>query len=383
LPLHAAEPHTKEPVMKKGTTYVGLDVHKRTIAISVRWPGVAEPEERVIPHEPRAVRRWVRRMKREAEGPIRCAYEAGPCGYGLQRELLSEGLECQVIAPSLIPRKPGERIKTDRRDARKLGELLQGGQLTEVHAPTPEAESVRDLCRAREDAKEDQTRARHRLSKFLLRRSLVWGRGRAWSQAHQAWLRGLRLDHAADQGTFDAYCLALDQAQERLRILEAQLAEWSQVQPYATPVAWLRCFHGIETTTAMTLVTELHDFRRFRKPRQLMAYLGLVPSEDSSGDRTQRGGITKTGNSHARRVLIESAWHYRHPPRGSAALRKRRAGQPARVIALADRAHQRLSRRYRRMTARGKPHNKVVVAVARELVGSLWATLASDQGLAV
>lgn len=368
--------------MEKGTTYVGLDVHKRSIAISVRWPGVMEPEQRTIPNEPRAVKRWVRRMKREAPGPMRCAYEAGPCGYELQRQLLAEEIECQVIAPSLIPRKPGERIKTDRRDARKLGELLAGGQLTEVHSPTPEAESVRDLCRAREDAKEDQTRARHRLSKFLLRRGLIFGAGKAWSQAHQRWLRGLRLDHPADQATFDTYCLALDQAQERLRVAETQVAEWSQVEPYATPVAWLRCFHGIDTTTAMTLVTELHDFRRFRKPRQLMAYLGLVPSEQSSGDRTRRGGITKTGNGHARRVLVESAWHYRHPPRVSTTLRKRREGQPARVIALADRAHQRLSRRYRAMTNRGKPSNKVVVAVARELVGFLWATMAIEESVA-
>jgi transposase len=321
-------------------------------------------------------------MKRESPGPIRCAYEAGPCGYALQRKLLADRIDCRVIAPSLIPRKPGERIKTDRRDARKLGELLAGGLLTEVHPPTPEAESVRDLCRAREDAKEDQTRARHRLSKFLLRRGLIFGAGRAWSQGHQRWLRGLRLDHPADQATFDAYGLALDQAQERLRTLETQLAEWSQVQPYATPVASLRCFHGIDTTTAMTLVTELHDFRRFRHPRQLMAYLGLVPSEHSSGDRTRRGGITKTGNGHARRVLIESAWHYRHSPHVSATLRKRREGQPARVIALADRAHQRLSRRYRRMMNRGKPHNKVVVAVARELVGFLWATMAIEESAA-
>jgi transposase len=364
--------------MQKGTTYVGLDVHKRAIAITVRWPGSGEPETRRIAHEPRAVGRWVRRMKREAPGPIRCAYEAGPCGYELQRRLFAEGIDCQVIAPSLIPRKPGERIKTDRRDASKLAELLEGGLLTEVHPPTPEAEAVRDLCRAREDAKEDLMRARHRLSKFLLRRGLVFGRGRAWSQAHQRWLRGLRLDHPADQATFDAYCLALDQTQERVRTIEVELDTWARSEPYATPVAWLRCFHGIDTTTAMTLVSELHDFRRFRRPRQLMAYLGLVPSEHSSGDRTQRGAITKTGNGHARRVLIESAWHYRHPPRGSVTLRKRREGQPARVIAVADRAHQRLSRRYRRMTARGKPHNKVVVAVARELVGFLWATLAVD-----
>lgn len=363
--------------MEKGTTYVGMDVHKRSIALALRDPS-GTLSEQTIPHEPRAILRWVRKVKREAPGPIRCAYEAGPTGYGLQRQLQGEGLECAVIAPSLIPRKPGERIKTDRRDARKLAELLEGGLLTEVHSPTPEAEAVRDLCRAREDAKEDQTRARHRLGKFLLRRGLIWGR-KNWTHAHQQWLRGLRLEHPAEQATFDAYCMAVDQVGERLRAIELDLESWARQEPYASPVSWLRCFHGIETTTAMTLVTELHDFRRFRKPRELMAYLGLVPSEHSSGDRTNRGGITKSGNGHARRVLVESAWHYRHPPRGSAALRKRREGQPARVIAIADRAHHRLSRRFRRMTDRGKPRNKVVVAIARELVGFLWATLAVEE----
>jgi transposase len=352
--------------MEKDTTHVGLDVHKRSIAISVRWPGVVEPEERTIPHETRAVGRWVRRMKREARGRILCAYEAGPCGYGLQRALLAEGLDCQVIAPSLIPRKPGERVKTDRRDARKLGELLAGGQLTEVHPPTAEAESVRDLCRAREDAKEDQTRPGHGT---VSRSSCCAGASCGGGERP-----GARRISAG----FGAFGSITPPTRRPSTPTASRSMEWSQAEPYATPVAWLRCFHGIDTTTAMTLVTELHDFRRFRKPRQLMAYLGLVPSEHSSGDRTQRGGITKTGNGHARRVLVESAWHYRHPPRTSATLRKRREGQPTRVIALADRAHQRLSRRYRRMTARGKPHNKVVVAVARELVGFLWAALAVE-----
>lgn len=363
--------------MEKGTTHVGMDVHKRSIALAMRGPE-GSVRERTIPNEPKVVARWLRKMKREIPGPIRCAYEAGPCGYGLQRQLQAEGIDCQVIAPSLIPRKPGERIKTDRRDARKLAELLEGGLLTEVHPPTPQAEAVRDLCRAREDAKEDQTRARHRLGKFLLRRGLHWGR-KNWTLAHQQWLRGLRLEHPAEQATFDAYCTALDQAQERLWAIEVDLGAWASQEPYTTPVGWLRCFHGIDTTTAMTLVTELHDFRRFRRPRKLMAYLGLVPSEHSSGDRTLRGGITKAGNGHARRVLVECAWHYRHPARVGAVLRKRREGQPKRVIAIADRAHQRLSRRYRRMAARGKPHNKVVVAIARELVGFLWATLAIEE----
>ena len=367
--------------MDEGTTYVGMDVHKRTIAVSVRFPD-GGCDERTIPHEARSVNRLVRKMKREVSGPILCAYEAGPCGYGLQRALREQGLPCQVIAPSLIPRKPGDRIKTDRRDARRLAELLEGGLLTEVHAPSPEDEAVRDLCRAREDAKEDQVRARHRLGKFLLRRGLRWSR-KSWTVIHQQWLRGLRLEHLADQAIFDAYCIALDQATERVRMVELALQGWASAEPYATPVSWLRCFHGIDTVTAMTLVTELHDFRRFRRPRELMSYLGLIPSEHSSGGHTQRGGITKTGNGHARRVLIECAWHYRHPAKVSRALHQRREGQPARVIAIADRAHRRLSGRYRRMTARGKEHNKAVVAVARELVGFLWATLAVEERAAL
>jgi transposase len=365
--------------MEQGITYVGLDVSKRTIAIAVRGPGCKEPEERSIPNELRAISRWAKRMERDAEGPIVCAYEAGPTGYALQRQLRGLGLGCQVIAPSLTPRKPGERVKTDRRDARKLAELLAGGLLTEVHAPTPEDEAVRDLCRAREDAKQDLTRARHRLSKFLLRYGLTFGRGRkAWTQAHAKWLQGLRLEHAAQQATFDDYCLAIHQLEERLRALEARLAEWAKAEPYAAPVAHLRCFRGIDTVTALGLVAELHDFRRFRRPRQLMAYLGMVPSEDSSGERTRRGAITKAGNSHARRLLIEAAWHYRHRPWVGRELRRRREGQPAHVIAIADRAQRRLHGRRQRLTERGKAPNKITVALARELAGFLWVVLAAE-----
>ena len=363
--------------MEQGITYVGLDVCKRTIAIAVRWPGQPEPEECSIPNEPRAVARWARRMKRQAPGAVVCAYEAGPTGYALQRQLRDHGMECRVIAPSLMPRKPGERVKTDRRDARKLAELLAGGLLTEVHPPTPEDEAVRDLSRAREDAKEDLTRARHRLSKFLLRRGLVFDRGRkAWTQTHAQWLRGLRLEHAADQAVFDDYCLAVAQIEERVRGLDAQLAAWAKAEPYAAPVAHLRCFRGFDTTTALGLVAELHDFRRFRRPRQLMAFLGMVPSENSSGERRRQGAITKAGNSHARRLLIEAAWHYRHRPGVGPKLRQRRQGQPARVIAIADRAQQRLHRRHQRLTARAKAPNKITVALARELAGFLWAVLA-------
>ncbi len=283
---------------------------------------------------------------------------------------------CEVVAPSLIPFKPGERIKSDRRDARKLAELLRAGLLTEVHAPTQDEEAVRDLCRCREDAREDLTRVRHRMSKFLLRRGCTYNLTRkAWGRLHRQWLRGLKFERAADQAIFDDYLLAIEQVEERLCSLDARLGSIAEQEPYREPVAWLRCFRGIDTTTALSLVAELHDFRRFTSARALMAYLGLVPSEHSSGEGRRRGAITKTGNRHVRRLLVETAWHYRHRPTVGLTLRRRRHGQPARVIALADRAQQRLCRRYARMAARGKPHNKIVVAIARELVGYLWATL--------
>lgn len=362
--------------MKKGITYVGLDAHKISIHFAVLYPGRTRAVQGSLANEAKGLRRFTRKMQQEASGRVVCAYEAGPLGYALQRRLRGEGLECQVVAPSLIPVKPGDRIKTDRRDASKLAELLRAGLLTEVQAPTPAQEAVRDLCRAREDAKQDQTRCRHRLTKFLLRRGITWTWGRkAWTQAHWNWLRGLRLEEAADQVIFDDYLLGIEQMVGRVEALEGQMEAVSQQAPYAAPVGWLRCFRGIDTITALTVVTELHDFRRFHSARELMAYLGLVPSEHSSADRQHRGAITKTGNTHVRRVLVEAAWHYRHRPAIGYKLRKRREGQPARVIAIADRAQQRLCRRYRRLVEKGKPHNKVVVAVARELVGFLWATL--------
>lgn len=190
------------------------------------------------------------------------------------------------------------------------------------------------------------------------------------------------LEHPADQSIFEAYCVALDQAAERVRLIELAMTDWSVKEPYATSISWLRCFHDIDTVTVMTPVTELRDFRRFRRPRELMSYLGLIPSQHSSGGHTQRGGITKTDNGHARRVLIECAWHYRHPAKVSRALQKRRVGQPPRVIAIADKAHRRLSERYRRMTSRGKEHNIVIVAIARELFGYLGATLTVEEQVA-
>jgi transposase len=364
--------------MKKAITFVGMDAHKVSIKLAVLLAGGTKPIEWSVANEKAAVRRMVRKVQRLAVGgDVRFCYEAGPCGYALQRWIQEAGANCIVVAPSLIPRKPGDRIKTDRRDARKLAELLRAGLLTEVHSPTPEDEAVRDLCRAREDAHEDLVRCRHRLSKMLLRRGWAWNGGKkAWGQGHRLWLRSLRFEHQADQVVLEDYLQAIEQVEQRLRWLEQQIELVSQLPAYAEPVATLRCFRGMDTLTAMGLVAELHDFMRFDSPRGLMAFLGLVPSEFSSADSERRGAITKAGNRHARRLLIEAAWHYRHKP-NPAGLRRRREGQPADVVALADKAMYRLNRRFNRMLAKGKPSSKTVVAVARELAGFVWAALHS------
>ena len=362
--------------MQEVSTYVGLDVHQREIVVSMLRGVATESVEWKVAHDSAGIRRLVRKLKQSARGEIECAYEAGPCGYTLQRQLRGAGVACQVVAPSLIPIKPGERIKTDRRDARKLAEHLRAGLLTEVHPPSEADEAVRDLCRCREDAKEDLMRVRHRLSKMLLRRGRVYRAGRNWTKRHREWLGRQRFEHAADQAVFEDYLLAIEQLEERVVGLDTRLTEVAATEAYRERVGWLRCFRGIDTVAAMTILAELHDFARFGSPRQLMAYLGLVPSEHSSGAATHRGAITKSGNRHVRRMLVQVAWHYRHRPAVGAALRKRRRDQPAAILALADRAQQRLHRRYcRLLLGCHKPHQKVVIAVARELVGFLWAAL--------
>jgi transposase len=361
-----------------------MDVHRKDIAVAMLVPGAGGPIEWRVANEPSAVRRLAKKLQREGGGMIQGVYEAGPCGYALQRQLQGQGIECDVVAPSMIPIRPGEKIKTDRRDARKLAELARAGLLTVVHPPSEDEEAVRDLCRGRDDARLDLMRARHRLGKFLLRRGRVFGTGaqRAWSQAHRWWLGQQTFKRTAERVMFEDYLLAIEQIEARRRSLELHLEDLACEPRYAEPVGWLRCFRGIDTITAITLLAELHDFRRFRSPSQLMAYLGLVPSEYSSGPRQQRGGITHTGNRHVRRLLIEAAWHYRHKPRVGVALAERRHGQPAVIVALADKAQLRLCRRYRRMEHRGKHPTKIVVAIARELVGYLWAALAPTSTLA-
>ena len=360
--------------MKDVITYVGMDAHKKDLFIAMLVGNQTTPVTWQLANEPQAVRRLVRKLERDAPGPVRVCYEAGPCGYALQRRLTTPRVSCQVIAPALIPRKPGERIKTNRRDARKLAELLRAGLLTEVRPPTPAEEAVRDLCRARDDAREDFQRSRHRLGKLLLRRGLHYS-GRNWTQAHRRWIDSLEWTQPAERVVVDDYLLAIDQLEARLIEFDARLSEIAQTDPYREPVGWLRCFRGIDTLTAIMVLAELHDFRRFQSPRALMAYIGLVPGEDSSGEKHRRGRITRTGNALVRRLLVETAWHYQHRPGVGVALTLRRKGQPGRVIAIADKAQQRLCRRFRRLAEQHKPAPKIAVAIARELAGFLWAAL--------
>ena len=329
--------------MKKDITYVALDDSKNSIVAGLLRPQAAEPELRQFPNEPKQLRRFFTRLQRE--GPVSSCYEAGPAGYELYRQLTALGVPCQVMAPALTPRKPGDRIKTNRRDAAKLVRAFRAGDLTPIRVPDEAQEAIRDLLRCREDVKEDLLRWRHRLLKFLARHGRVYREGRHWTQRHWAWLRGQRFADPVLGRTCQEYRFTVEQLLTRRADLEREIATIAQQAPYRTPVGWLRCFRGIDTLSALALLIEVGDFQRFPHPRQLMAYIGLVPSEASTGDRERRGSITKAGNTHVRRVLVESAWHYRHPPRLGTALARRSQGQPPAVLAQAWHAQRRLHRR--------------------------------------
>jgi transposase len=359
--------------MEKDTTYVALDDSKNSIVVGVLRPKATEPELRQIPNEPRHLRRLFERLKRE--GPVVTCYEAGPSGYDLYRQITALGVPCQVMAPALTPRKPGDRIKTDRRDAAKLVRLLRAGQLTPIHVPDEAAEAVRDLLRCREDVQEDLLRWRHRLVKFLARHGRIYREGRHWTGRHWTWLRSQRFTLPVLARTYEEYRCTVEQLLHRRAALEQDICALAETAPYRERVGWLRCFRGLDTRSAMGLLTEVGDFPRFPHPRELMAYLGLVPSEASTGGRERRGSITKAGNTHARRILIEAAWHYRHPPRLGAALTRRSQGQPPAVRAQAWQAQLRLHHRYRHLVGHGKRPPVAVVAIARELVGFVWAAL--------
>lgn len=364
----------------QNSIFVGMDVHKASINVAVCEQGNRAPNaEWQLANEPRSVKKLVRKLKGMTSVSVKVAYEAGPCGYALQRQMIEQDVDCIVVAPSLIPVTPGDHVKTDRRDARKIAKMFQAGMLTEVLPPTSEEESVRDLTRSREDTKQDQMRARHRLGKMLLRRGFVYREGKNWTDRHRRWLKQIRFEDGISQRVFEGYVLVLEQVEERLKRIDAHLIEVSQSDRYAQQVGWLCCLRGVGVVTAMTILAELHDFRRFTSPRDLMSFLGLTPSEYSSSNRVRRGSITKAGNSHARRIIVEAAWHYRHRPSVCATKRRQRSGQPPRVLAIADRAQQRLHQRYFKLReGYNKPANVAAVAVARELVGFIWAILHHD-----
>jgi transposase len=358
------------------TTIVAFDQHAQSIVAGVLPPGHQMPALHPLSADLPTIGRFVARLRRR--GPVQCCYEAGPCGFALQRYLREQGVLCDVIAPSLIPRRAGDRIKTDRRDARQLAVLYRAGALTSIHVPTQVEEAVRDLLRCREDAQMDLVRARHRLSKFLLRHDRRFTHAkRAWGAKHREWLRGLRWPLLALTQTFEAYLRAVEEAEARVDALERDLQDYGTAVPFADAVQRLRCFKGISDLTALTMAAELGDARRFATAPRLMAFVGLVPSEHSTGSHRGRGPITKTGNAHLRRVLVEAAWHYRHHPHVGAPLRARQRGAPVAFVQQSWAAQYRLFRCYRRLVARGRPSQLAVTAVARELSGFVWAALTS------
>lgn len=359
--------------MNESTIIVAFDQHAASVVAAVLLPGQRTPSLHPLAADLPTIGRFVARFARQ--GTVRCCYEAGPCGFELQRFLSGRQVDCDVIAPSLIPRRPGDRIKTDRRDAGQLAILYRAGALTAIHIPTDQEEAARDLLRCREDIRADLLRARHRLSKFLLRHGRRFTATKAWSKQHAAWLRAQTWSLVALDQTHGAYLRAVDEAVARLRAVEQDLRGLLTLEPLRPRVERLRCFRGIDDLTALTIAAELGDARRFGSAPRTMAFVGLVPSEHSSGTKQARGAITKTGNAHLRRVLVEAAWHYRHRPFVGDALRRRQTGAPAAIIAQAWTAQQRLYRRYHRLAARGKPTPQVITAVARELTGFVWAAL--------
>jgi transposase len=353
---------------------VGLDTHKAKMAVAVAEPG-RSGEVRFqgeITNQPDAVRRLIERLGAK-HGRLRVCYEAGPCGYGLQRQITALGHDCMVVAPSLVPRKPGDRVKTNRRDAVTLARLHRAGELTAVWVPDPTHEAMRDLVRARTGAMEAVRRARQQLQGFLLRHGRVFTGRKTWSPAHRRWLAGLRFAHPAQQIVLQEQIDMIEEAERRRDRLDQQIRELVPDWSLAPVVTALQAMRGIAFLSAVALVAEVGDFRRFANPRQLMAWLGLVPSEHSSGAKVERGGITKAGNGRARRVLVEGAWSYRYPARVTSPNQARLDDVPEAVRAIAWKAQLRLGARFRQLVAAGKNANLVTTAIAREMAAFAWA----------
>ena len=360
--------------MKEKVRFLGLDVHAETIAVAVAEPDGEVRSLGTIANREDSIRKLIKRLG--SPDHLRACYEAGPTGYVLYWQLTQLGVECAVVAPTLVPTRAGDRVKTDRRDALKLARSHRSDDLTAVWVPDGDSEALRDLVRAREAAKQDQLRARHRLSKFLLRTGRRPSVGmKAWTEPYMAWVRQVGFEQAAQQATFLDYLHEVDHMAARVKRLEQTITEAVKL---ASPqvqevVKGLQALRGIAEISAVTIVAELGQISRFDTARQLMGYSGAVPSEDSSGKRKQRGSITKTGNAHLRRIVVEAAWSYRHRPAIGPRLRKRLEGVPEPIKEIAWKAQVRLSKRYARLAAAGKDQRKIITAVGRELVGFIWA----------
>jgi transposase len=353
------------------TTVVGLDVHKESIVAAVLPPDsdLVVSTARFA-NDTAALKTFVGRLR--SRGPLTFVYEAGPCGYQVHRELTEQGEKCVIVAPGMIPKRPGDKVKTDRRDAENLAQLHRAGQLTAVHVPTRREEADRDLVRAREDVLAERLRARHRLSKFLLRQGLVWREKTAWSLRHRAWLRSLRFEFDSHSRAFEAYSRGLEEVEARLDTLDRRIIELAEDGAWKTVVGNLRCLKGVDTLSALTMAVEAGDFRRFGSACEFMGYTGLVSREYSSGESVRRYGITKVGNAHLRRVLVEAAWAYSQRDYTGPTLTKRREGGSNEAVAAARRAQDRLCGKFRKLSGKGKPRQKAIVAVARELAGFVW-----------
>lgn len=354
-----------------GVTVLAMDVHKNTISTGVVEPGSTEVLVDKISTDDESIRRLIARFEDPTQ--VWACYEAGPTGYELARTMRTARMRCEVIAPSLIPTRSGDRVKTDKRDASRLATLFRGGQLTSVRVPTATEEAVRDLCRARADMVIDRTRARHRLDKFLLRHGRIWRGGTNWTLRHEGWMRSQRFDERALTETFNHYLATMSARDSAVTAIEADLLPWADRAPFTDLVSRFAAYRGVTPLGGLTLASEVGDWRRFPTASMFMGFTGLTPTERSSGERQHRGGITHAGNVHLRTQLVEAAWAYKARAAVGATLRKRQQGIHPDTIARSWAAQQRLCGRFHRLDARKHNRKVVVTAIARELAGFLWA----------
>jgi transposase len=363
--------------MRKIIAYVGNDVHQGFIRAAVYEGDQQEPIiEKELRNERLVVQKYYRKLSKKYE--VRACYEAGGCGYVFYRWLKDLGIKCDVIAPSLIPKRSVDRIKTDKRDAKNLGRLYRAGELVSVHVPSEADESERSIVRLRSQIKKEENQSKQYILKFLQARGLTYKDGNNWTEKHWKYLRKIEFSLPGEEFTFRRYIEMLEYKQQELVGIDEEIVKLSKTEKYAAAVSKLKCFKGVEVVTALTVLTEIVDFKRFSRPTELMAYLGFVPGQYSSGGKRRDGKITCAGNKRVRRILVETAWHYRHAPRSSKVLQKRQEGQSLDVINYAWKAQKRLHKKFNQLSYK-KNKNIAVVAVARELVGFIWSLMINDK----